>query len=81
MSENSELPYPEWQVPAQEVLIESDREKLREKVQSAEGIIFERLRQLEQSRNGHDERDAIHYALSLIKQIKRERLESDQVHL
>ena len=76
MNEKSELPYPEWQIPAQEVLLETNREQLSRRVQEAEAKISERLQQLQQSRDGHHERDAINHALSLVQNIKRERLAS-----
>lgn len=49
MDENNRFPFPEWQVPAQEVLLESDREELTLKVQRAENVISERLQQLQES--------------------------------
>jgi hemerythrin superfamily protein len=75
MTENNGLPFPEWQVPAQDVLLETNREKLPEKLRRAEEKIFHRLRQLQESSDGHHERDALSHALSLIREIKRERME------
>ena len=74
MNAAPELPYPQWQVPLQEVILEFDPEKLTEKVLQAEDVIFERLRELRPSNNGHHERDAISYGLILLKMIKRDRL-------
>lgn len=76
MNENSGLPFPDWQISAQDVLLENDRNKLPEKVRTAENLMFERLRQLQESSNGHQERDALYYALSLIREVKREKLAS-----
>jgi hypothetical protein len=73
--ENTGLQYPEWQGPLQEVLLEFDSKKLPEKALRAEALILERLRQLQQSDNGHHERHAIDYGLSLLRTIRRERLE------
>jgi hypothetical protein len=70
----AELPYPKWQGPLKEVVLEFDREKLFEKALEAENLILERLRQLEESRNSHSERRAIGDGLSLLETIKRERL-------
>lgn len=51
-----------------------DREKLSEKARKVETLILEGLRQLQQSNNGHNERDDIIFGLSLVKMIKRDRL-------
>jgi hypothetical protein len=69
----TKLQYPEWQGPLQEVILEFDRQNLPDKALKAEGIILERLRQLQQSDNGHHEREAIHYGLSVLRTIRRER--------
>jgi CheY-like chemotaxis protein len=74
MNNTMELPYPEWQGPLQAAVLEFDREKLSEKVLKAEARILERLRQLEVSNNGHNEREALSYGLSLLKRIRRDRL-------
>jgi len=70
----AELPYPKWQGPLKEVVLEFDREKLLEKALEAENLILERLRQLEESSNSHRERRAVGDGLSLLRMIKRERL-------
>ena len=75
MSETSALRYPQWQGPLQEVILEFDREKLSEKVQSTEALILERLQQLQQSSDGYHERDAVRSALALVRLIKHERLD------
>jgi hypothetical protein len=41
-----ELKYPEWQAPLQDLFLESDHEKLHEKIQKVETLIFERLQLL-----------------------------------
>lgn len=68
------LPYPEWQQPLQEAILEFDRDKLDEKVLKAEALIVERLRQLQESKNGLKERGAINDGLSTLRTIKREKL-------
>lgn len=75
MNSKMELPYPEWQSPLQEMLMEFDREKLVDKALKAETLIFDRLQKLQVSRDGHEERDAIHHGLSLLRTIRRERLD------
>jgi hypothetical protein len=74
MSDMMELPYPEWQGPLQEAVLEFDRETLAEKALKAEALILERLRQLQQSSDGHQEREAINDGVSLLRIIKRARL-------
>jgi hypothetical protein len=75
MEETIRLPYPEWQGPLEEAILEFDRDKLDEKVLKAEGMILERLRQFHQSNDGHNERTAINDGLSTLRTIKRERLD------
>ena len=75
MNKATGLPYPEWQDPLQEVLLEFDREKLTEKALQAESSILERLRQLQLSNHSHQERDAINHGLSLLRMVRRERLD------
>ncbi len=74
MNDKIELPYPEWQGPLQEAILEFDREKLAEKAMKVEALILERLRQLQQSNDGHNERTAINDGLSVLRTIRRERL-------
>jgi hypothetical protein len=71
---DEELKYPKWQAPLQEAILEFDREKLREKIQDVETLIFERLQQLRQSSDGRSEQEAINDALSILRVIKRDRL-------
>jgi hypothetical protein len=74
MNHESGFPYPEWQIPAQDVLIEIDADKLLGKVQRAEAKIAERLQQIQKSKNAHHEREAINHALTLIRAVKDKRL-------
>ena len=69
-----DLPYPEWQTPHQELILEFDRGKLQEKAFKVEALIFERLRQLQQSSNGTREQDAIDDGLSILRSLRFERL-------
>jgi hypothetical protein len=74
MNDTNELPYPAWQGPLQEVLLEFDREKLSDKALNAETQMHERLQQLRQSRDGHNEREAIDHGLFLLRKIRRDKL-------
>ena len=64
------LPYPEWQGPLREVMLEFDPERLAEKALRAEALILERRQQLQQSSNHHDERVALDDGLFILKTIK-----------
>jgi hypothetical protein len=74
MDDTFELPYPEWQSPLLEVILEFDPEKLAEKARKVTGLILERLLELQQSNCGHEERAAILDGLSILKTIKCDRL-------
>lgn len=72
---DEEFKYPEWQIPLQELILESDRTKLPEKVQKVETLIFERLQQLREGNDGEIETQAINDAVALLRIIKRERVD------
>jgi hypothetical protein len=74
MNDQTGVSYPGWRGPLQEVIRELDREKLPEKALKAEASILEGLRHLQQSSNGHTERDDIVFGLSILRMIKRDRL-------
>jgi hypothetical protein len=76
MTEARGLPYPQWQIPAQDVLLETNREELPRKVQEAESAIFERLQQLQHPNDGREELDALDHALALIRSVRQIRLGS-----
>ncbi len=71
----SEFQYPEWQTPLHEALLESDKAKLKERVDSTEAVIFGRLQAISHDSNHHAEREAVEQALSLLRTIKRDSLE------
>jgi hypothetical protein len=73
MDDTMELPYPEWQRPLQEAILEFDRDKLAEKTRKAVGLSLERLLELQQSKSGHHERAAIIHGLSMLRTIKCDR--------
>jgi hypothetical protein len=70
--ENGQLKYPEWQTPFEDLMLESDPKKLREKLQSLETVIFGRLQRLRQEDSA--EQEAINDALSVLRIIKRDKL-------
>lgn len=74
MDDTIELPYPEWQLPLQEAILEFDREKSAEKTRKVAGLILGRLLELQQSNHGHNERAAIIEGLSILRTIKDDRL-------
>jgi hypothetical protein len=73
MSEQ-ELKYAKWQAPLQEAIREFDREKLVEKIQKVETVVFERFQELSSDSDHHGERQAIADALSTIRVLKKDKL-------
>ena len=67
-----ELKYPDWQRPYQEALLETDEQKLREKIHLAEWKVFQRLQQISADANHREERVAISDALHALRTLKRE---------
>jgi len=72
---DGELKYPKWQAPLQDLILELDREKLREKIQHLETLIFERIQQLGEGSDGRSELQAINDAMSVLRIIKRDKLD------
>jgi hypothetical protein len=70
------LRFPEWQGPLQDLILEFDREKLRGKMQEVEAVIHERLRQVDPSHDVRGEREALSDGLSILRVIRRDRLGS-----
>jgi hypothetical protein len=71
----AELKFPEWQLPVQDAILEFNRERLRDKVQEVETLIYERLQQINGEDDGaQDERQSIQDALGILRTIKRDRL-------
>jgi hypothetical protein len=62
------LPYPSWQKPYHEALLEFGPEKLEEKIMTAETAIFQRFQELTRA-NGmtSDERGALNDALRALQ--------------
>lgn len=73
-AEDPGLRYPAWQVPLQELILEFDTGKLREKIQVMEALIAQRMQQLGVEGDSHAERVALNDALSILRVIQREKL-------
>ena len=71
---DGKLKSPDWQSLLQEIILEFSREKLIEKIQKVETLIFERLQQPLRSTDDPSEREALDHALSTLLTIKRDRL-------
>ena len=71
---SSSLEFPEWHHLYRAAVMETDREKLKERVTDAENAIFIRLQSLASFDDHHAERHAIQDALSALRTLKRERL-------
>jgi hypothetical protein len=74
MDKATQLRYPKWQQALQQAILELDPDKLQERVVEAERVILDRVLELQQSKNGVDERIAIDDGLSLLRTLKRSRL-------
>ena len=72
---DSELKYPEWQAPLQELILEFDREKLPGKMENVETLIAKRLQQLRDERDGLAEVQALNDGLAVLRIIKRDKLD------
>jgi hypothetical protein len=68
------LKYPEWQIPLEGVITEADVKKLHGRIHTVETLISERLKQLDASKNGAAEREAINTGLKILRIVKRERV-------
>ena len=62
-----------WEVPYKAAVLETDREKLRERVHAAKAAIDDRLRELQLDHGGTpEERQAISDALASLNVVRRE---------
>ncbi|HEY1470976.1 MAG TPA: hypothetical protein VGF61_18195 [Candidatus Acidoferrum sp.] len=68
------LKFPQWQAPLQDLILESDPEKLAEKARAVEALLFARLQQLDHDTDNRDEKVALQDALSIVRIMKRDRL-------
>jgi hypothetical protein len=75
LSENKQtderIPYPEWQEPFRQALLELDENRLSERVAAAEAAISNRLEVIEDDPLQQAERNAITDALSSLRILKR----------
>ncbi len=68
------LPYPKWQTPCVDAVMEFDTSMLAERINMAETAMHARLQELETSPDGTHERLAISDAMRTLHNIKRDRL-------
>jgi len=68
---DSNLKYPNWQLPYSDALVELDRNVLAEKIQKAETVIRERLQAIQRNNSDGDELQALADALSNLNALKR----------
>ena len=70
---DEDLKFPEWQAPLQVLILETDRQEVREEeIGKVEALIYERLEQISESHDGHIERVAIFDALSALRIFRRD---------
>ena len=67
-----EILYPAWQNEYQAALVELDREKLPERVATAETSIYKRLQAISQSVDRRAENEAIEDALGALRVLKQD---------
>jgi hypothetical protein len=65
------LPYPQWQKPYQQAVLELDGQKLKARITAAEMAIADRLQAMNGDPNTLAERRAIDDALSLLRALRR----------
>ena len=71
---NEETKYQQWQAALEEMQVETDPEKLSEKLQRVETLIQKRLQDLYQKGDGSKEPEALKEALFTLRIIKRDKL-------
>jgi hypothetical protein len=71
-SPSPKILYPHWQNEYAAALLESDRERLSDRVRAAETAIYNRLQEISQSPDHRAERMVIEDALAGLKVLKRE---------
>lgn len=69
-----ELPYPKWQRPCADAVMELDVSKLLDRVTAAEAAIFLRLQELKTAPDGAEERSALADAMKTLRALKRGKL-------
>ena len=71
------LPYPLWQGPLLQAVMETGSESLLRKIQIAEKAISQRLRELAGDPGSKEERIALHDAVSTLRALKSALIQSD----
>lgn len=66
----SELRFPQWQRPLQELILERDQSRLTRKIEDVERLISLRFLRLQKEKDCLDERQALSDALSLLRILK-----------
>jgi hypothetical protein len=75
---DSPLKFPQWQAPLQDLILEFDPVKLAEKIRAVEALLFARLQQLDHETQNRDEKIALQDALSIVRIMKRDRIDPSQ---
>ena len=75
----SDLPYPLWQMPLLQVVMEMKPNSLIKKIKIAETAVAQRLRELENKPCGKEERMALHNAVSTLRDLKSVLTQSDNL--
>ena len=71
---DEEMKYSKWQSEFEEAIVELNPERLADKIKHCELAVFVRLQELAFNSDHHDERQAIADALSILREVKRDRL-------
>jgi hypothetical protein len=74
-----DLPYPRWQQPLLQVVMEMKPDSLMEKIKISETAISERLRELESNPSCKEERVALHNAVQTLRALKSVLIQSDNL--
>ena len=69
-----DLRFPSWEKPFREALVETDLNKLLEKIHAKEGAMFVRWQELASSNDEHVEREAMRAATEELLKLKSEKL-------
>jgi hypothetical protein len=69
-----EILYPQWQNEYAAALLETDPQKLSERVEAAETAIYKRRQELSQNSEHHTERHVIEDALQSLRVLKKKEL-------
>jgi hypothetical protein len=73
------LKYPQWQEPLSEAILEFDAQRLPAKIRRAEEAIANRLNELLSENGNEEERRMLSRGLSIIQNVKKDRLGSHQI--